>query len=253
MTVRFERAPIRWGLLPLVVFGGAIGALVRGLLTLPFDPPDASVSGLVMLLSVNTLGSALLGVVNGAIGDRARLRAFLGTGMLGGFTSYSALTPLLGAWPLGAASDPFRGGIRRTDRVDRADRTAGRRSARRSAARPPDLPRTGRPGMTVWAIVAVAVGGGIGAGVRWSIDQSLWTPRGFPWAIMLVNVTGCFAMALVHALVEPVAPFAAVAAAGFLGGYTTFSTVNADIGAAVVGRPTRQRHREHQQYVLAPR
>ncbi|MGO1411662.1 MULTISPECIES: fluoride efflux transporter FluC [unclassified Microbacterium] len=82
--------------------------------------------------------------------------------------------------------------------------------------------------MTVWAIVAVAVGGGIGAGVRWSIDQSLWTPRGFPWAIMLVNVTGCFAMALVHALVEPVAPFAAVAAAGFLGGYTTFSTVNAD-------------------------
>lgn len=106
MTVRFERAPIRWGLLPLVVLGGAIGALVRGLLTLPFDPPDASVSGLIMLLSVNTLGSALLGVASGAIGDRARLRAFLGTGMLGGFTSYSALAPLLGAWSLGAASDP---------------------------------------------------------------------------------------------------------------------------------------------------
>ncbi|WP_162893076.1 fluoride efflux transporter FluC [Microbacterium halotolerans] len=105
MTVRFERTPIRWGLLPLIVLGGAIGALARGLLTLPFDPPDASVSGLVMLLSVNTLGSALLGLVNGAVGDRVRLRAFLGTGMLGGFTSYSALAPLLGVWPLRAAGD----------------------------------------------------------------------------------------------------------------------------------------------------
>ncbi|WP_105567525.1 fluoride efflux transporter FluC [Microbacterium halophytorum] len=86
--------------------------------------------------------------------------------------------------------------------------------------------------MTMWETLSIALGGGLGAGVRWVIDQSLRTPRGFPWAILLVNVTGCFAMALAHFLIEPVAPHIATALAGFLGGYTTFSTVN--VGAVVL-------------------
>lgn len=91
--------------------------------------------------------------------------------------------------------------------------------------------------MTVWAVLCVAIGGGIGAGARWTIDQALRSPRGFPWAIMLINVTGCFAMVIAHALLAPVAPLAATALVGFLGGYTTFSTVNADaVGLWLAGR-----------------
>ncbi|WP_156758882.1 fluoride efflux transporter FluC [Microbacterium karelineae] len=84
------RPRIDWRQLPLVVAGGALGALLRWALT--FDD-----SGVVSILIVNVVGSALLGVVVGMLGDRHPLRrAFLGTGLLGGFTSYSALAPSLG-------------------------------------------------------------------------------------------------------------------------------------------------------------
>lgn len=92
--------------------------------------------------------------------------------------------------------------------------------------------------MTTWEILCIAVGGGIGAGARWIIDQALRTQRGFPWAILLVNVTGCFAMALAHFLVAPVAPHIAVAIAGLLGGYTTFGTVS--VGSVVLWREGRR-------------
>lgn len=43
------------------------------------------------LLAINVLGSGLLGVLVGAIPDRrAWLRPFAGTGVLGGFTTFSA-------------------------------------------------------------------------------------------------------------------------------------------------------------------
>ena len=42
-------------------------------------------------MGVNVLGSFVLGIVVGRLGDRHPLaRAFLGTGVLGGFTTYSA-------------------------------------------------------------------------------------------------------------------------------------------------------------------
>lgn len=104
MSVRFERAPIRWGLLPLVIVGGAVGSLARGLLTLPFDGDEAA--GLAMLLAVNVAGCAALGFITGALGDSPRLKALLGTGLCGGFTSYSALAPFLALWPGDLAGEP---------------------------------------------------------------------------------------------------------------------------------------------------
>jgi CrcB protein len=78
-------------MLGVVVAGGMIGVALRELLLLPF-PPDAA--GLVLpavTLGINVLGSFLLGVVIGRLGDRHPLgRAFVGTGVLGGFTTYSA-------------------------------------------------------------------------------------------------------------------------------------------------------------------
>ncbi|WP_338100804.1 CrcB family protein [Microbacterium excoecariae] len=77
--------------------GGALGALARHLVLLP------SGGSLLVLVAINIGGSALLGLATGALGGRGRWRAFCGTGVLGGFTSYSALAPFLGALPLAGA------------------------------------------------------------------------------------------------------------------------------------------------------
>jgi CrcB protein len=78
-------------MLGVVVVGGMIGVALRELLLLPF-PPDAG--GLVLpavTMGINVVGSFLLGVVIGRLGDRHPLgRAIVGTGVLGGFTTYSA-------------------------------------------------------------------------------------------------------------------------------------------------------------------
>lgn len=75
-------------LLGLVVLGGAVGVLGRAALLLPVDDPGAAAWATA---AINTVGSLLLGVVVGWLDGRHPLaRAFLGTGVLGGFTTYSA-------------------------------------------------------------------------------------------------------------------------------------------------------------------
>ncbi|GAA2981058.1 CrcB protein [Microbacterium terrae] len=68
--------------------GGAIGVFARALIVLPIDDPAAAAWA---TMGVNALGSLLLGIVVGWLDDRRPLlRGFLGTGVLGGFTTYSA-------------------------------------------------------------------------------------------------------------------------------------------------------------------
>ena len=100
--------PFSWAHLGLVAAGGAIGTALRAavLLWLPDTVPGVVVAG------INVAGAFLLGLVTGAIlsrPDTARLRAarqVLGTGVLGGFTTYStfALDAVSGAalWLTGA-------------------------------------------------------------------------------------------------------------------------------------------------------
>lgn len=82
-----------WVHLGLVVAGGAVGTAVRAALTLLLG--DALGPWLVPL--VNVVGAFGLGLVIGMLSRRAvsaRTRAiqlFAGTGVLGGFTTYSAL------------------------------------------------------------------------------------------------------------------------------------------------------------------
>lgn len=88
-------------MLGVVVLGGVLGVALRELLLLPFSGGQAADSAVlpvatvlvlpVATLVVNVVGSFALGIVVGRLGDRRPLmRAFVGTGVLGGFTTYSA-------------------------------------------------------------------------------------------------------------------------------------------------------------------
>ncbi|MDX2377492.1 CrcB family protein [Microbacterium sp. LRZ72] len=77
-----------WRLVPLVMIGGVLGVVLREALLLPAEPGVPTVVG---TLAINIVGSAALGVVIAALGARhPRVRALLGTGLFGGFTTYSA-------------------------------------------------------------------------------------------------------------------------------------------------------------------
>lgn len=75
----------------LVIAGGALGVAARALLTVPLTGHTHPLVVPGIILGVNLLGSLLLGVVIGRLDDRHPLaRLFLGTGVMGGFTTYSA-------------------------------------------------------------------------------------------------------------------------------------------------------------------
>jgi fluoride exporter len=88
------------------------------------------------------------------------------------------------------------------------------------------------------AYLFAALGGALGALARWGVATALpHSPGSWPWATLLVNLTGCLLLgALVAALVgrspEPVwaRPFLAV---GVLGGYTTYSAFAVEAVALV--------------------
>ena len=99
------------------------------------------------------------------------------------------------------------------------------------------------PGGAV-AYLLAALGGALGALARWGVAEAL--PRddgGWPWATLLVNLSGCLLMGvLLGALAgrEPEPAWARpLLGVGVLGGYTTYSAFAveavelADAGAAV--------------------
>jgi CrcB protein len=95
------------------------------------------------------------------------------------------------------------------------------------------------------AYLLAAVGGVLGALARWGVGTALpHSPGTWPWATLLVNLTGCLLLGLLIAVVAvrlPEAtwprPFLAV---GVLGGFTTFSAFAVEVvelmdaGAAVL-------------------
>jgi len=74
-----------------VVLGGAIGVALRAVLQLPLESAESDLVLPAVTLAINITGSFLLGLLVGWAGERHSLfRAFVGTGILGGFTTYSA-------------------------------------------------------------------------------------------------------------------------------------------------------------------
>ncbi len=86
---------LRWRFLGLVALGGAIGTGVRAALAAALP----SVDGISWtILAVNVVGAFCLGLLLETLthagpdtGRRRALRLFVGTGVLGGFTTYSTL------------------------------------------------------------------------------------------------------------------------------------------------------------------
>ena len=84
-------------------------------------------------------------------------------------------------------------------------------------------------------IIAVGIGGGIGAILRYVIG-TLFLQRfgpGFPWGTFFINITGSFMIGIVAQLAITRAfgmtpTIRIFAATGVLGGYTTFSTFSLD-------------------------
>jgi CrcB protein len=88
--------PVDPRVLGATVAGGVIGVLARAATVAPVDDPAAVPW---VTLGINAAGSLLLGIVVGWLdGHRPVLRAFLGTGVLGGFTTYSAFAVATAEW-----------------------------------------------------------------------------------------------------------------------------------------------------------
>lgn len=70
--------------------GGAIGVAARATVTVPIDAGHPLIAPGITL-AVNLAGAFLLGILVARLGDaHPRWRQFAGSGILGGFTSYSA-------------------------------------------------------------------------------------------------------------------------------------------------------------------
>ena len=73
--------------------------------------------------------------------------------------------------------------------------------------------------------LAVALGGAVGALLRWTLTGAAPDGAGFPWTTFAINVSGSLALALLPALsgVRRRPLLVAAVGPGLLGGYTTLS------------------------------
>lgn len=80
----------------------------------------------------------------------------------------------------------------------------------------------------------VALGGACGASLRFYISQLVlnWLGKGFPFATLVVNITGSFVMGTLYQLIEQdlldIHVHRTLLGIGFLGAFTTFSTFSLD-------------------------
>jgi CrcB protein len=92
-------------------------------------------------------------------------------------------------------------------------------------------------------LLAIAAGGALGAVARWGLAEALPHDRDqVPWATLLTNVAGCFAIGALIIVLAAKRPdsrlLRPLLATGVLGGFTTFSTYVLDTRTlAAAGRP----------------
>jgi CrcB protein len=92
-------------------------------------------------------------------------------------------------------------------------------------------------------LLAIAAGGSLGALARWGLAKALpHSSTQLPWATVLTNVSGCFAIGVVLVVLTERRPddrlLRPLLGTGVLGGYTTFSTYALDTRTLLAaGRP----------------
>lgn len=88
------------------------------------------------------------------------------------------------------------------------------------------------------AYLLAALGGALGALARWAVAETMPSPLGWPWATLLVNVTGCFLIGALLAVLAVRSPEPSWArtflGVGVLGGYTTYSAFAVEVVELVV-------------------
>jgi CrcB protein len=89
-------------------------------------------------------------------------------------------------------------------------------------------------------LVAVAVGGVIGAEGRFGLQSVFPHPAGgFPWATLAINIAGSLLLGALMVLVTEVWPdrrlLRPFVGTGVLGGFTTFSSYTVEVQQAVTG------------------
>ena len=83
--------------------------------------------------------------------------------------------------------------------------------------------------MTLWAVVLMAIAGGLGAVARFVLDGIVrMRVEAYPLGTLIINLSGSFLLGLVVGLAGHVLSpeWRLVLGTGFLGGYTTFSTAS---------------------------
>jgi fluoride exporter len=78
--------------------------------------------------------------------------------------------------------------------------------------------------------MAVGVAGMAGAVSRTAISQMFGHPGGFPYATLLVNLSGAFLLCALIAAAPLRQKWKAAVHTGFLGSFTTFSALSAELG-----------------------
>ncbi len=199
----------------LTAVGGALGAVARWGLEDAF--PAHGTAFPWTTFAINVVGSGLLALLGAtpAVRRRPALPVFLGTGVLGGFTTMSA-----------ASVDTVRlldGGAVSTGLLYVCGTLAAALAAGGGSgpARPHWAGRVrGRGGRPVTVLLVVA-GAAVGAPLRFVLGRLL--DRGIHWGTLAVNLAGAALLgALVGAGVP--APVLALIGTGFCGGLTTYSS-----------------------------
>lgn len=77
---------------------------------------------------------------------------------------------------------------------------------------------------------AVAIGGAVGAALRWAVGEAIPDGDGWPWGVFVVNIVGCAALGwLVARRAHLSARVFDASTIGFCGALTTFSAFAVDL------------------------
>lgn len=177
-----------------VALGGALGGTARYAVAQAL--PRVGTEFPWATLVVNLVGAAVLGFVLVALADRPppadRWRAFLGTGVCGGFTTFSTLS--VEAVLLTRRRRHHGGRLRRDLRGGRVGR-GGRRHVVGAAAGGCSVTD---PGL----FLGVAAAGAVGASARFLVDGFVRsrTRDDLPYGTLLINLSGSFLLGLLTGL-----------------------------------------------------